>query len=762
MEKLASLHHAVTDEAWADSEPETIPSYRLFFPELDRKKRLSAAWIPFIFLTIALFIVSLASPVLALRKGNSGSDVNALQKSLQEDGYFDGPVTGYYGLLTQDAVIRFQKAKGLSPDGIVGSETRSAIESGSSASNNNSSFSSEAPTTQDFSPVSPADSFVNLETPTTPESRPPSDDTFVNPETPSPEFSAVTPPPGADRNEAVVSARPSLVLTRGNRSSQVTSLQKNLQIGGYFEGPITGYYGSTTQEAVIRFQKAKGLTPDGLAGPKTRAAMESGSPVPMPALQPAPSPTVTDDRIGFANPGLVLRRGHRNSDVTALQKKLLDDGYFNGPLTGYYGSMTQEAVMKFQKAKGLTPDGIVGSNTRIVLESGSQTSTSSQPDSSDSVFNEDSFIDEQNEDSSLNEQNEQEPFNQDLFINEQSQQDTTQENESSLGTEMTLKETISGKISPKSIVHSGQGLFFAQNMMYSHTITVYDRKYKLVKTLADTVNLEKYGYSKFTGKYQGAPVEAAFSHNGQYAWISNYQMYGSGFNKPGSDQCTSNQKTDNSFLYRVNTNSLEIDQVVEVGSVPKFVATSPDNRLVLVSNWCSWDLSVVDPEEIREIKRIKLGRYPRGIVVDSTSEKAYVAVMGSYDIAVVDLNDFSVDWLKNIGHSPRHLSIDPTGQYLYATLNSEGMVAKIDLSTGKVLKKVATGSAPRSMVISDDGQLLYVVNYHSNTVSKVRTTDMKVLQTVNTNANPIGITYDPKTRQVWVACYSGSIMVFQD
>lgn len=31
---------------------------------------------------------------------------------------------------------------------------------------------------------------------------------------------------------------------------------------------------------------------------------------------------------------------------------------------------------------------------------------------------------------------------------------------------MTLVKTIHGNISPKSVVHSGNGLFFAQNMMY--------------------------------------------------------------------------------------------------------------------------------------------------------------------------------------------------------------------------------------------------------------------------------------------------------
>ena len=329
-------------------------------------------------------------------------------------------------------------------------------------------------------------------------------------------------------------------------------------------------------------------------------------------------------------------------------------------------------------------------------------------------------------------------------------------------TRMRLKATIAGNISPKSVVHSGQGLFFAQNMMYRHTITVYNRQHKLVKTIPDRVNLAKYGYGQFKGTFRGAPVETSFSHDGKYAWVSNYQMYGRGFNNPGSDRCSASQASDRSFLYRINTQTFQIEKVIKVGAVPKFVATSPDHRLVLVSNWCSWDLSLVDTEKNREIQRIKLGRYPRGIVVDDDSKYAYVAVMGSSNIARVNLQDYSVKWLRNIGRSPRHLNLDPAGKYLYASLNGEGRIAKISLTNNQVTAKVLTGNAPRSMVLSDDGQLLYVVNYNENTVSKVRTSDMKVLQKVNVAPNPIGITYDPQTRQVWVACYSGSIMVFQD
>ena len=336
---------------------------------------------------------------------------------------------------------------------------------------------------------------------------------------------------------------------------------------------------------------------------------------------------------------------------------------------------------------------------------------------------------------------------------------------------MTLVKTIRGDISPKSVVHSGKGLFFAQNMMYRHTITVYDREYNLVKTISDRVKLSDYGHKQIQGNqiqgnqtHRGSPVEASFSHDGKYAWVSNYKMYGPGFNRPGTDVCHSSGNYDPSYLYRINTDTLKKEQVIPVGSVPKFTAVSPDNRFVLVSNWCTYDLSIIDTQSNREIKRLKLGRYPRGIAIDPNSEKAYIAIMGSSDIAVVNLKEpqsFTLQWLRNIGASPRHLNIDPDGKYLYVSLNAEGNIAKIDLSTNQVVNKVRTGNAPRSMTISDDGEFLYVVNYNSNTMSQVRSSDMKVMQSVRTEAHPIGITYDSKTHQVWVACYSGSLMVFQ-
>jgi YVTN family beta-propeller protein len=327
---------------------------------------------------------------------------------------------------------------------------------------------------------------------------------------------------------------------------------------------------------------------------------------------------------------------------------------------------------------------------------------------------------------------------------------------------MRLHHVITGGLSPKSVVHSGNGLFFAQNMMYSHTVSVYDRSFKLVKRLPDTVSAEELGLPRENGKYQGAPVEVAFSHGGRYAWVSNYQMYGRGFNNPGDDTCLADHAHDPSYLYRIDTNGMKIVSVVKVGSVPKYVAVTPDDRWVLVSNWAGKDLSVVDTATNQEVRRLKIGPHPRGIVVDPQGCKAYIAVMSSLDVAILDLKTWKLSWLRGVGNAPRHLSLDPAGRYLYVTLNGEGRVAKVDLTTKKVVARAETGQRPRSQAISADGQFLYVVNYDSGTVSKVRTADMRVIQTAKTNKHPIGVTYDPEARQVWVACYSGSLMVFQD
>ena len=64
-----------------------------------------------------------------LKKGSTGPDVLTLQTSLKQLGFDPNGVDGIYGPGTQTAVIAFQKAKGLTPDGICGPSTMAALQS---------------------------------------------------------------------------------------------------------------------------------------------------------------------------------------------------------------------------------------------------------------------------------------------------------------------------------------------------------------------------------------------------------------------------------------------------------------------------------------------------------------------------------------------------------------------------------------------------------------------------------------------------------
>jgi DNA-binding beta-propeller fold protein YncE len=156
-------------------------------------------------------------------------------------------------------------------------------------------------------------------------------------------------------------------------------------------------------------------------------------------------------------------------------------------------------------------------------------------------------------------------------------------------TNLKLIKTISGAIAPKSVQASNDGLVSAHNMMYRHSVTIYDAEtLELKSTVPDSVELSKFGYKKYSGLYKGAPVEGAYSPDGKYLYFTNYAMYGKGFNKEGHDTCSPASGYDSSYLSRINLANSKIDAVYPVGSVPKVVKVTPDNKYILVSNWCSY------------------------------------------------------------------------------------------------------------------------------------------------------------------------------
>lgn len=331
----------------------------------------------------------------------------------------------------------------------------------------------------------------------------------------------------------------------------------------------------------------------------------------------------------------------------------------------------------------------------------------------------------------------------------------------SYGQNLELVTEITGRISPKSIVYNGNGIFSAQNMMYRHTVTLYNAKGDLIKTIEDKANLKAYGFDEYKGEsYYGAPVEACFSEKGKFLWVSNYSMVGPEFKKEGCDGCTGDG-FDPSFVYKINTSTYEIENVIKVGSVPKYIALNERSNLMLVTNWSSSNVSIVDLVTEKEIKKVKIGKHPRGVDITEDGKTAYITVMGGYDIVKLDLESFETTLIESVGKAPRHIVLSRNDDFLYCTINSANKILKLNLATNeRAFCKVK--SAPRTMVLSANQKFIYVVNYFTDSFQKIDAETMEVVETKETGHHPIGISANWETSEVWVACYSGVIQIYKD
>lgn len=61
------------------------------------------------------------------------------------------------------------------------------------------------------------------------------------------------------------------------------------------------------------------------------------------------------------------RPGSSGSEVTKIQTRLKNWGYYKGKVDGVYGSETEKAVKSFQRKNNLTVDGIAGSSTLAAM-----------------------------------------------------------------------------------------------------------------------------------------------------------------------------------------------------------------------------------------------------------------------------------------------------------------------------------------------------------------------------------------------------------
>jgi N-acetylmuramoyl-L-alanine amidase len=102
-------------------------------------------------------------------------------------------------------------------------------------------------------------------------------------------------------------------------------------------------------------------------GEQTIPASTATSEAPSTTRQPKPTTSTTSTTAPPTTPTEATRPGDAGVQVTVLQQRLYDLGYFLPAVSGSYDTGTSNAVMAFQKLHGLARDGVAGPDTVAAL-----------------------------------------------------------------------------------------------------------------------------------------------------------------------------------------------------------------------------------------------------------------------------------------------------------------------------------------------------------------------------------------------------------
>ena len=175
--------------------------------------------------------------------GDSGAAVTKLQKRLKALGFYNDEITGYFGEVTEKAYKEFQMAAGVTVDGICGKTDRDIL------------YSSAAPMAPE--------------------------------ETTEPQ----------DNEEEVKEEE--AVLSVGDYSDDVYSVQERLIELKYMEDDATGYFGELTESAVKDFQDYNEMERTGEVDQKTEKALFSEGAIANPEAKEEEEPENTEDKAKF-------------------------------------------------------------------------------------------------------------------------------------------------------------------------------------------------------------------------------------------------------------------------------------------------------------------------------------------------------------------------------------------------------------------------------------------------------------------------------
>ena len=336
--------------------------------------------------------------------------------------------------------------------------------------------------------------------------------------------------------------------------------------------------------------------------------------------------------------------------------------------------------------------------------------------------------------------------------------------------------------SPKSVNMHPNATKYYVNSLEGATTIVYDfktnEKMKVIRhdfTDADTVLLgndfkpfyefthylpdTKHPASPFGGwgAFYGKPVESCFTHGGKYLWVPYYRR----------DYDINAQ--DPSAVAIIDTETDSIIRLMDTGPLPKMIATSPDGKLVAITQWGDNTVGIINIESENPFdwhytylaiidQKLKLN-FSMTKQIDRDDDSGYCLRGTAF---TPDNHYLLVGCMA--GNNLRHLLI--RDGYVYLSINRDGYIQRMPLdkllAAIPALKASSTKTAPlsgwenckvgngaRTIEFSPDGRYIYAACNASSTLYVVDVKSFQVVTSMSIDSYPVGLEVSKDGRYVF-------------
>jgi YVTN family beta-propeller protein len=201
----------------------------------------------------------------------------------------------------------------------------------------------------------------------------------------------------------------------------------------------------------------------------------------------------------------------------------------------------------------------------------------------------------------------------------------------------------------------------------------------------------------------------------------------------------------------VDTLNLVVAETVEVGSGPNAVAITADDKRIFVTNSFTrfpGQLTIIDRlsqpthgSEVASVETLEVLRNPNRVAVGVGDRHTYVTNFRSWNVSVLDTASKEPVTTVRIAGKPSGVTVNPNGAFVYvSTLN--GDVQVIDTATHRVHTAIRVGGDPYGLATTRRGDIGYVANFADGTVSILDLVNHQNVGTVAVGVHPFAVAVD--------------------